>query len=133
VEALAAAVKEAKNRELVAGNVVVVAPNHSGGARQWTIKGIAPEAVEISREAARRNGMKLNSWVGAALKRAAASNDAGTYLVDRDEDVAAKVADLQAYMETEFKRLHEQSAQMEQTINSLTSFLVRLYADKGRD
>ena len=57
---------------------------------QWTLKGINPETRELSRQAARKSGMKLNAWVDTALKTAAKSElDTSEFRLHiRDNDVS---------------------------------------------
>ena len=43
----------------------------------WTIKNIDEDIIEKARDAARINGMKISSWVGARLKYAAESELSG--------------------------------------------------------
>jgi len=94
-------------------------------SRQWTIKGISPDAVEVSREAARRSGMKLNSWVSSALQRAATEAD------DKpegaaDEALVRKVGELEGYLKEELEQLRAKSEQIESTINSISAILLKL-------
>ena len=39
--------------------------------RQYTIKGIEAEAIELVRDAARRDGMKIGAWISSRMKEAA--------------------------------------------------------------
>jgi hypothetical protein len=39
--------------------------------KQWTIKNIEEEVVDKARDAAKKNGMKISSWVSARLRQAA--------------------------------------------------------------
>ncbi len=43
--------------------------------RQWTIKNLSPETVEVTRDAAKRSGMKINAFINQALERAVATHD----------------------------------------------------------
>ena len=127
------AFREHRTAEDTSGNVHteredhanVVQMSQSGSTRQWTIKGISPDAVDISREAARRSGMKLNSWVGLALRRAAETSPSSE---DMDYDQLAKrVATLEGYIKAEFDRLRLQSAQIESTVNCISALLLKMY------
>ncbi|MDO8377487.1 hypothetical protein [Phenylobacterium sp.] len=102
----------------------VVALDSAAQSRQWTIKGISPDAVAVSREAARRSGMKLNSWVGNALQRAAESER--SIEPDSEEAWAKKVEELEGYIKLEFEKLRAQGTQIESTINSISSILLKL-------
>jgi hypothetical protein len=119
----------ATGRERDTSNVVEVRP--SRGSRQWTIKGIAPEDVEISREAARRSGMKLNSWVGSALRRAAIAHEENEHQRLEEEDVAARVAELESYVKAEFERLRAQTNQVSDTLNCLSALLLKMYRQQS--
>ena len=49
---------------------------HTGGTdyperRQYTIKGIENDAIELMRDAARKDGMKIGAWISCRMKEAA--------------------------------------------------------------
>ena len=94
----------------------------SNDLRQWTIKGLAPETVQVSREAAKRSGMKLNSWVGMALQKAAETpivSDASLGVANKDEELAD--------IRNELAKIRAQGEALESTINSISSLLLKLY------
>jgi len=103
--------------------------DRSESTRQWTLKGLAPETVEVSRGAAKRSGMKLNAWVSRALEQAATGNvslpDDGR---KTDTDVEG-VATLQRISE-EILRLRAQNEDMRNTVNTMSSILLKLCAER---
>jgi len=116
---------------------VVGFDRESGGTRQWTLKGIPENAVDLSREAAKRSGMKLNSWVTAALQRAAESDPR------QDEDatsseLAERMDIIERYLRFESERLHEQlrsievaQQSLEAAVKNVNTFLVKMYAQSS--
>lgn len=101
--------------------------NSNADFRQWTIKGLSPETVEVSREAAKKSGMKLNSWVGMALQRAAES-PVGNAVGISD---ASKADELRLIKE-ELARIRAQGEILESTVNSISSILLKLYANQPK-
>ena len=95
-------------------------------SRQWTIKGLDPSTIEVTRDAAKRSGMKLNSFVSQALAKAAA--DAGPKKADPCADETA-FDDLQL-IKAELTKIREQGQQLESTINSISAILLKICADK---
>jgi hypothetical protein len=98
-------------------------------SRQWTLKGLAPETVEVSRDAARRSGMKLNAWVSRALENAAGANDATSVPNDLQNQPRESNDTLQC-IKAELVRLRAQSEDMQSTVNTMTSILLKLCADR---
>jgi hypothetical protein len=101
-------------------------------SRQWTLKGLAPETVNVSREAARRSGMKLNAWVSRALEQAAMGTD-GNSPVDSHEDpftYPPNSGDTLQYIKEELVRLRAQNEDMRSTVNTMSSILLKLCADR---
>jgi len=95
--------------------------------RQWTIKGLPPETVEVSREAAKKSGMKLNSWVGMALQRAAESpTSTSTGTSDTSK------ADELKLIKEELARIRAQGEALESTVNSISSILLKLYDNQSK-
>jgi hypothetical protein len=97
-------------------------------SRQWTLKGLAPETVEVSREAAKRSGMKLNAWVSRALEQAAAPetgvrSEESRSLVSAPEDTVRQ-------MKEELVRLRAESDEMRSTVNTMSQILLKLWAQQ---
>lgn len=65
--------------------------------RQYTLKGVESETVELMRSAAKHEGMKIGSWVSARLKEAA--NNA----LSEECDTVAHNASIQPQAESELK------------------------------
>jgi len=95
-------------------------------SRQWTIKGLDPSTIEVTRDAAKRSGMKLNSFVSQALTKAAA--DTGSKAIEPCVDDLGS-ADLQV-IKSELAKIREQGQQLESTINSISAILLKLCAEK---
>ncbi|MEG3088015.1 hypothetical protein [Sphingomonas sp. PB4P5] len=98
-------------------------------SRQWTLKGLAPETVEVSRDAAKRSGMKLNAWVSRALSQAAtgannqpANGDSSANSREGDETIQR--------IQEELVRLRAQNEDMRNTVNTMSGILLKLCADK---
>lgn len=96
-------------------------------SRQWTLKGLAPETVEVTREAARRSGMKLNSFVSLALEKAAADVSNAEIIASSHEP---RSDDLET-IKSELARIRAQGEHLESTINSISSLLIKLWAEKA--
>ncbi len=96
--------------------------NQGSDCRQWTIKGLPSETVEVSREAAKRSGMKLNSWVGMALQKAAETpmpNKEAALEVSKDVELRL--------IKEELARIRAQGEVLESTVNSISAILIKLY------
>jgi hypothetical protein len=93
-------------------------------ARDWTIKSLPPETVEISREAAKRSGMKINAWVGRALQSAAIGDPSETLTLG---DGAVQIVDLEHSILREIAALRLQNENLTQTVNSISSMLLKMY------
>jgi hypothetical protein len=96
--------------------------------RQWTLKGLAPETVEVSREAAKRSGMKLNAWVSRALEHAAAP-ESGLQREESHDTLSAPEHTVQRIKE-ELLRLRAESNEMRSTVNTMTQILLKLCAQQ---
>ncbi|WP_374573711.1 hypothetical protein [Phenylobacterium sp.] len=96
-------------------------------SRQWTIKGLPPATVEVTREAAKRSGMRLNSFVSLALERAAADAMPGKPVGARLSEVA--LDDLNE-IKSQLAQIREKGEQLESTINSISAILLKLYTEK---
>jgi len=95
-------------------------------ARDWTIKSLSSETVEVSREAARRSGMKINAWVSKALE-SAASEPATTHRVSHSTD-DVEIVKLEHSILKEISDLKAQNESLVQTVNSISSMLLKMYA-----
>lgn len=102
-------------------------------SRQWTLKGLAPETVQVSRDAAKRSGMKLNAWVSRALEKAANSEEEWSATTNpRSESDAAPDTerdDIQA-IRKEILRLRAENESMVKTVNTMNTILLKLCADR---
>jgi hypothetical protein len=101
-----------------------VQSNTAAVSRDWTIKSLAPETVEVTREAAKRSGMKINAWVGQALEAAASvpvSTRTRTHVSD------SEMVQLEHSILKEISDLKAQNANLVQTVNSISSMLLKMY------
>lgn len=101
--------------------------NQNSDSRQWTIKGLSPDTVEVSREAAKRSGMKLNSWVGMALQRAAE-----TPVKAAVSNPEHPKADELRLIKEELARIRAQGEVLESTVNSISAILLKLYTAQDK-
>ncbi|MBF7012232.1 hypothetical protein QUC32_21535 [Novosphingobium resinovorum] len=87
--------------------------------KDWTIKGLSPETVEVAREAAKSSGMKINAWVSQALTDAACDvpRDREFDYDDRHHDVA----------KSEIEKLRARNDELIQTVNTLSALLAKSY------
>jgi hypothetical protein len=100
----------------------------SDTSRQWTLKGLAPETVEVSRDAAKRSGMKLNAWVSRALANAAVGADfTGQASAALNSNISNDKIEV---IMDELLRLRAESEDMKNTVNSMSSILLKLFGDK---
>lgn len=94
--------------------------------KDWTIKGLPADTVEITREAAKQNGMKINAWVSRALYEAATE-------VSHERDFPAShggVEVAQYHLSDEISRLRRQNEELIQTVTNMTNILAKMYAEK---
>jgi hypothetical protein len=98
------------------------------GLRQWTLKGLAPEIVEVSREAAKRSGMRLNAWVSRALEQAAVPQSATPCQATSDTPTAS--SDMVQRIQEEVLRLRAESTEMRKTVDTMSQILLKLMAEK---
>lgn len=97
-------------------------------SQDWTIKGLPKETVEISREAAKNNGMKINAWVSKALNQAASKEHVDVpraHETDSDESFREHVLQ-------QLEKIKERDNDLIATVNSMSAILLKLYA-KERD
>lgn len=97
--------------------------------RQWTLKGLAPETVEVSRDAAKRSGMKLNAWVSRALEQAAT----GSVVLPQNSTkpaVDSQGIDTIQRISEEILTLRAQNEDMRNTVNTMSSILLKLCAER---
>ncbi|MFW2342042.1 hypothetical protein [Brevundimonas sp.] len=94
--------------------------------RQWTIKGLPAETVEVSRDAARKSGMKLNSWIRQALETAAEVEQSTT---PARLSKGTPQSDLEV-VEQELARVREKTAHLEATVNNLSSIMLKWLAQQ---
>lgn len=97
-------------------------------SKDWTIKRLSPETIEVTREAARLSGMKINAWVGKALEAAAATRNAENE--DSDHADQEKTFQLERSILQEIAQLREQNADLVQTVNSMSAILLKMYTGK---
>ena len=95
-------------------------PSNDSAPRQWTLKGMPTETVEVTRDAAKRSGMKLNAWVSKALEQAASSNVQHLSLSD-----GRSSEEFVAYIKDEISQLRAQTEDMKNTVNSMSSILLK--------
>lgn len=99
--------------------------------RQWTLKGIPPGAVDQTREAAKRSGMKLNAWVTQALYKAVE----GAQMDDDAKGSSAKtdnerIEDLEVYIKESLVDLRRRTEEIESSMKAINAFLVRMYTER---
>lgn len=101
--------------------------------RQWTLKGLAPETVEQTREAARRNGVRLNEWVTQALF-SAIEGSMPDHVEDADSpsDLKARLDAFETYVKEEFAAIRKRDKDIEAFMNSISAFMVRIYAESPK-
>ena len=96
--------------------------------RQWTIKGLPQETVEVTRAAAKRSGMKLNSWVSGTLKKAAEAEMANSSAISSgaEAELSRRVHELEEYIRVQMTQLQEQGREIENSINSINKVLMKV-------
>ena len=84
--------------------------------------------MEISRIAAKENGMKINAWVSRALNDAASEPTKNQNLIETPSTESARQID--QHILEEISKLRMQNDDLVQTINSMSSILIRMCADR---
>lgn len=105
-------------------------PKVENTSKDWTIKSLSPEAIEVSRDAAKRSGMKINAWVGKALMSAATDPEAEKNSSDdrRAEHTDREMVKLEHSILKEISDLKSQNESLTQTVNSISSMLLKMYS-----
>ena len=111
------------------GQLQIPGPNGSNNdeAKDWTIKKLPSETIGVSREAAKRSGMKINAWVGMALEKAAAENSKADSRIDFDRTSRNNIEE---HILNEIEKLRAQNEDLVQTINSMSALLLRMYTKR---
>ena len=60
-----------------------------GSRRQYTVKGIEAETIDLMRDAARKEGMKIGSWISMRMKEAAEKA-----LTDMQENIPDRISNM---------------------------------------
>lgn len=93
--------------------------------QDWTIKGLPAETVQVTREAAKRSGMKINAWVSRALADAACDSINGD-----NSQFTVRSESIENHILEEITKLREQNEALKQTIDSMSTILIKLCADR---
>lgn len=64
--------------------------------RQYTIKGIETDAIELVRAAAGKEGMKIGAWISSRMKEAASRSLGSTVAAQASSPLASSAAPIQA-------------------------------------
>lgn len=99
--------------------------NEGIGSKDWTIKGLPSETVDVTREAAKRSGMKINAWVSKALETAALSEPTPSAISQPQGDQR------DSHILDELAKLRSQNDDLVQTINSMSAILLKMYTAKA--
>lgn len=92
----------------------------NGSQKDWTIKGLPLESVEIARDAARDSGMKINAWVAQVFA------DAGKGKLPRRLHVETESSGAEIDIDDELKILRIQNDKLVQTINNLSAAIAKM-------
>lgn len=116
----------------IADEITSVTANDATARKQWTLKGIPPQAVDQTREAARRSGMKLNSWVTQALLTAIHEADSmPTPMSPRSPaELESRIEELEAYIKESMADLQRRSEEVENSLKAINAVLIKMYADR---
>ena len=93
-------------------------PNSS--SKDWTIKGLPADTVDIARDAAKESGMKINAWVAQVFEHAAHSGPPQAIrTANMKNSSAINVDDEIAWLRSRNEELHE-------TIRNLSAALAKM-------
>lgn len=99
--------------------------------RQWTIKGLNNETVDVSREAARRSGMKLNAWISQALESAAHQSPSSEILINEsNRDLHAENENDVQNLKRELDQLRADNEAMKKTVKLINDIILKLVSDR---
>ena len=89
-------------------------------SKDWTIKGLRSEAVDIARDAAKESGMKINAWVAQVFEQAAqGSIPQPKFSAEMTDQSRPRVEDEIAWLKARNDELHE-------TIRNLSTALAKM-------
>jgi len=86
--------------------------------RQYTIKGIETETVELMRTAARKQGMKVGAWISTRLREAASRALAGESETPKNE-----LSELREYIRRIEQNQHEERERLRAIQDELNGML----------
>jgi hypothetical protein len=87
----------------------------SGG---WTLKGVPPDVVSLTRRAAQRRGMRIGSWVAECLNQAAARDldDPAAVVEVRPDEVLRKLDNIAESIKSELRAISEHNRDLDQEL-----------------
>ena len=85
--------------------------------RQWTIKNLSPEIVHLTRDAAKRRGMKINAFINQALTRAVATHDGQIELAVEPSNP-----------NREYQHIVKEIESLKESVNCLSGVIARMLA-----
>lgn len=91
------------------------------GQRDWTIKGLPSQTVDVAREAASASGMKINAWIGQIINESAEKINKHTVY-----DVASHT-DGSEYNHSEIGKLRSQNEDLVRTVSRLSAMLAKTF------
>lgn len=90
----------------------------SGGI-QWTLKNVDRQAVELSRQAARKRGMKFGKWVTEVLREAATAEMNGRNRDDGNDIIVAKLSEFETNLGDRIEKIQRQSLEIQHDLRVL--------------
>jgi hypothetical protein len=85
---------------------------------QWTLKNVERKTVELSRQAARKRGMKFGKWVTEVLRAAAIAEIEGGSR-DEKELLAVKMAAFESKLDERIEKIQKQGQEIQHDIRVL--------------
>jgi hypothetical protein len=115
-----------------------------GSKRQYTVKGIDVETVDLMRDAARFDGMKINAWISSRMRGAAEQSlnlcgvesgrsDVSTNEADTGrsfESLLEALADFRAYQAAADERLKKIENELHEITSSQRTILTKMLGDQ---
>ena len=96
------------------------ATEKSQNSKDWTIKGLPADTVDVARDAAKESGMKINAWVAQVFEKAASSP------IPEPRSVLGGSEGKHPNVESEIAWLRTRNEELHETVRNLSAALAKM-------